>query len=418
MPASPRVQHRTIEVDEHFLPFPAAKLVVTQYFATCDETFTCAWIIVGAFYDRHGQPIWSTEILISRIDNESDSDGGDSTGDSVSESTDSCYDGEEEESDSVAGSAVEENLNVDLPVSHTAYSHPFLLPTPAAPIATYIAPPAWDPVSQGPVPGHWQASFDTTPDDSVYEMSGGWNPVTGRDPSGTRPNHAPYGAPLPSQGQPYIFHSGGPGYNFGTVPHYNTWAGFSYTMPPLANPGVYPASYVPQAGPAGGYYTQQTFAYQPNGTGNILPRQPQPWPAIDPTMPAAQMTNSTGGVGCEPGYNLFFAAEHTKAHVFRSNIPPWQLPATAQLPFKAVHIPCNTTFEELLKGFGCTNPVPKKNKVFEIQSAGGGKWYKGLEVNGGNKDLVKKSIKEIGWDATRTGNPREKPVVCLWFCKD
>ncbi|OAQ67870.1 hypothetical protein VFPPC_04202 [Pochonia chlamydosporia 170] len=251
-------------------------------------------------------------------------------------------------------------------------------------------------------------------------MSSGWNPITGRDPSGGRPAHAPYGAPIPSQGQPYIFHSGGPGYNFGTVPHYNTWGGFSYTMNPLANPGVYPVGYspAPSAGATGGYYTQQTFSYQPNGTGNILPRQPQPWPAIDPTMPAAQMTNSTGGVGCEPGYNLFFSAEHTKAHVFRSNTPPWQLPATAQLPFKAVHIPCNTTLEELLKGFGCTNPVPKKNKVFEIQSAGGGKWYKGLEVNGGNKDLIKKTIKDIGWDATRTGNPREKPVVCLWFCKD
>jgi hypothetical protein len=192
----------------------------------------------------------------------------------------------------------------------------------------------------------------------------------------------------------------------------------SYTVHPLANPGAYPASYVPQTSASAGYYTQQTFSYQPNGTGNMLPRQPQPWPAIDPTMPAAQMTNSTGGVGCEPGYNLFFAAEHTKAHVFRSNTPPWQWPTAAQVPFKAVHIPCNTTLEELLKGFGCTNPTPKKNKVFEIQSAGGGNWYKGLEVNGANKDLMKKTIKDIGWDATRTGNPREKPVVCLWFCKD
>ncbi|KAG6015094.1 hypothetical protein E4U54_004247 [Claviceps lovelessii] len=258
-------------------------------------------------------------------------------------------------------------------------------------------------------------------------MSGGWNPVTGRDPRGSGPNFAPFGAPLPGQGQPYIYHSGGPGPNYGTYPHHNPWASMTYGMHPLGHAGVPPApagipaaaAFVPvPPGAQAGYQTQQTFSYQPNGMGNILPRQAQPWPTIDPTMPAAQMTNSTGGVGCEPGYTLFFAAEHTKAHIFRSNTPPWQLPATAQLPFKAAHIPCNTTLEELLKGFGCTNPVPKKNKVFEIQSAGGGKWYKGLEVNGGNKDLLKKTIKEVGWDATRTGNPREKPVVCLWFCKD
>ena len=230
---------------------------------------------------------------------------------------------------------------------------------------------------------------------------------------------------MPSQGQPYMYHAGGPSYSFGTVPNYNAWAGMAYGVHGLGT-GGYPASggipvtagYVPHGGPSAGFYAPQAFAYQPNGTGNMLPRQPQPWPNVDPSMPAAQMTNSTGGMGCEPGYNLFFAAEHAKAHIFRSNTPPWQLPPTAQLPFKAVHIPCNTTLAELLKGFGCTNPEPKKNKVFEIQSAGGGKWYKGLEMNGSQKDLLKKSIKDFGWDATRTGNPREKPVVCLWFCKN
>jgi hypothetical protein len=171
-------------------------------------------------------------------------------------------------------------------------------------------------------------------------------------------------------------------------------------------------------GPYAGYHPQQTFSYQPNGTGNIFPRQPQPYPNIDAAMPAAQMTNTTGGTGCEPGYNYFFPAEHTKAHVFKTNTPPWQLPPTAQIPFKAAHIPCNTTMAELLKGFGCTNPTPKKNKCFEVVSGGGGKWYKGLEVNGADKDMLKKTIKDVGWDSTRTGNPNEKPVVCLWFCRD
>ncbi|CEJ94776.1 hypothetical protein VHEMI10288 [[Torrubiella] hemipterigena] len=257
-------------------------------------------------------------------------------------------------------------------------------------------------------------------------MTGGWNPVTGRDAAGGRPTFAPYGAPMPSQGQAYIPHAGGPGYNFGLS---NPWGGMSgvvyppqpmmptsaqWPMAPMGSMGYPPQM---QAGTRG-YYTQHTVACQPNGVGAPYPRQPQPYPVIDPSMPAAHMTNSTGGVGCEPGYNYFFPAEHTKAHIFKTNIPPWQLPPTAQIPFKAVHIPCNTTMKDLLKGFGCTNPVEKKNKCFEITTTGNGKWYKGLEINGSDKEMMKKSIKEVGWDMTRTGHGREKPVVCLWFCKD
>ncbi|KAK3191933.1 hypothetical protein K4F52_001976 [Lecanicillium sp. MT-2017a] len=267
-------------------------------------------------------------------------------------------------------------------------------------------------------------------------MSGGWNPVTGRDGNGGRPAFAPFGAPMPSQGQAYIPHAGGPGFNFGTVPQYTGWPNLTYGSYPIGAfgyGGAPPSQYVnvpspamggvfgggiPQQGPAGGFYAQHTFAQQPNGTGNVFPRQPQPFPNIDSTMPAAQMTNSSGGVGCEPGYNYFFPAEHTKAHIFKTNVPPWQLPHTAQIPFKAVHIPCNTTMAELLKGFGCCNPVPKKNKCFEVVSGGSGRWYKGLEVNGSDKDMMKTHIKDVGWDMSRTGNQHEKPVVCLWFCKD
>lgn len=271
-------------------------------------------------------------------------------------------------------------------------------------------------------------------------MSGGWNPVTGRDNHGGRPNFAPQGGgPMPSQGQAYIPHTGGPGYNFGMLPQYAgypsmaAYGGGYMTAPPISSAfypqpagmgGMMPpmmAAPQPHQQPmpsAGFYAPPQTFSHQPNGTGNVLPRQPQPYPAIDPSMPAAQMTNSSGGVGCEPGYNYFFPAEHTKAHVFKSSTPPWQLPPTAQMPFKATHIPCTTTMAELLKGFGCTNPVAKKNKCFEVIGGGSGKWYKGLAISGDDKDMMKKTIKEVGWDMTRTGNAHEKPIVCLWFCKD
>lgn len=96
MSASPRVQYSTVDVEEDFLPPPAVKLIVTQYLATCDDTSTCALIIVGAFYDRQDRPLWSTEILISHIEDDSGSDSGDSTSDS---DTNSCHETEEGESD-------------------------------------------------------------------------------------------------------------------------------------------------------------------------------------------------------------------------------------------------------------------------------------------------------------------------------
>ncbi|ATY65697.1 hypothetical protein A9K55_001615 [Cordyceps militaris] len=292
------------------------------------------------------------------------------------------------------------------------------------------------PVSCPSSSGHWYTSFN--PQERRWSnMSGGWNPVTGRDNhGGGRPPFAPQGGgPMPAQGQAYIPHMGGPGYSFGMAPQFAGYPGMAaygggYVA---AAPSYYPqhpgaggGGGMPMAPPPmaqhpmhpGGFQTQQTFSYQPNGAGNLLPRQPQPYPVIDPTMPAAQMTNSSGGVGCEPGYNYFFPAEHTKAHIFKTSTPPWQLPPTAQIPFKATHIPCTTTMADLLKGFGCTNPVAKKNRVFEVIGSGSGKWYKGLAISGDDKDMLKKTLKEVGWDMTRTGNPHEKPIVCLWFCKD
>jgi hypothetical protein len=94
MPASPRVQYTTFEVDEDFLPHPAVSLVVTQYFAASDDSSAWAWIIVGAFYNRHDEPVWSAEIVISQ----SDVDSGSVIGESTDESdTNSPYDAEDEE---------------------------------------------------------------------------------------------------------------------------------------------------------------------------------------------------------------------------------------------------------------------------------------------------------------------------------
>lgn len=169
------------------------------------------------------------------------------------------------------------------------------------------------------------------------------------------------------------------------------------------------------AAPPGGFSQQQ-----PAAAAAFLapPRGPVAPPVLNPAMPAANMTNSTGGVGCEPGYNYFFPAEHTKLLVFRTGAtPPWQLPLNFQAPFHAVHVPVNTTIGELLAGFGATNPNPKKNKIVELHQGGSGKWYKGMAFHGDKEKDMDKTLKSVGWDATRTGLPGQKPVVYLYVTK-
>jgi hypothetical protein len=150
------------------------------------------------------------------------------------------------------------------------------------------------------------------------------------------------------------------------------------------------------------------------GTGQF----PSGDPNISSSLPAANMTNSTGGVGCEPGYNYFFQPENTKVHVFDTGgTAPWQLPANFSAAFNAVHVPTNTTLGTLLKGFGATNPDPAMNKVFEVHQGGNGKWYKGMSFSGDNEEAMGKAIKEVGWDASRNGQPAGKPVVWLYVVK-
>lgn len=141
-------------------------------------------------------------------------------------------------------------------------------------------------------------------------------------------------------------------------------------------------------------------------------------PVINSSIPAANMTNSTGGVGCEPGYNYFFPPEHTKIHVFKTNdTAPWQLPANFSAPFHACHVPCNTTIGTLMKGFGAVNSDPEMNKIIEVHQGGNGNWYKGMSFRGDNLDAMAKEIKDVGWDSSRNGQVGGKPVVWLYVIK-
>lgn len=173
-----------------------------------------------------------------------------------------------------------------------------------------------------------------------------------------------------------------------------------FSAPTLVNPpaiaGLYPPGWVGQAHPAMA-------------------------PVVNNMFPGVHLRNHTGGVGLPPGYDYAFPQEHTKIHVFKTGpTPPWRQilwAGDASNHVKLV-VPCTTTVKELMQNLGCTNSEAKKNKLHEIQEAGNGRWVKGITIAGDEKDKVKKSIKDFGWDKSRTGAPGERPVVWLWCTKD
>ncbi|KAH7322702.1 hypothetical protein B0I35DRAFT_407152 [Stachybotrys elegans] len=392
---TPEVDYQTINVEEGVLPYPATKLIITQYLHTSLDPLFWGWILVAAFFDAEDNIIWSTEVFAAHLDIQFESDEEDE-----GDEEESVYQGSSDQDASEPESVISDHQEPrhisirDFDRSSTPDLEEYQ-PFPSPDIEHH-------PTLQTPTYSYYGAPprIETT----VLTMSSGWNPLIGRDGS-NGPGFQ--GAATLGPNQAYIPHGAGPGYSFGWQPYHHPWANVTYGT-----------TYIGATGPPTGYPAPQEFSYQPNGAGNVFARGPQGYPGIDPTMPAAQMGNSSGGTGCEPGYNYFFPADHTKVHVFRSDIAPWRMPAHAQVSFSAVHIPCSTTLAELLKGFGCTNPVPKKNRCYEIMSGGGGRWYKGLEVSGADKDMMRRAIRDLGWDQTRSGRPGEKPVVCLWFVKN
>ncbi|KAI1441428.1 hypothetical protein F5Y02DRAFT_399793 [Annulohypoxylon stygium] len=147
-------------------------------------------------------------------------------------------------------------------------------------------------------------------------------------------------------------------------------------------------------------------------------RLPNPHPVVNTDAPSLNLVNSTGGVGCEPGYNYFFPPEHTKLHVIKSSIAPWRLPEGMSMHFGAYHVPVNTTLAELLVGFGACNPCAKKNRITEVIQGGNGKWYRSVTFSGDKETVMSQTLKDMGWDSTRTGRQGEKPVIWLWITKD
>ncbi|KAF5023396.1 hypothetical protein F66182_4553 [Fusarium sp. NRRL 66182] len=156
MSNNPRIRCRTIEdVD---LPAPATKLIITQHLKASRDSPYWAWIIVGAFYDRDNNIIWSTEVFAGHLEVEVDSDD-----DSESSSSDiEVGQSDSEETDAASDiyssddyNSFDFNHEQRQQISQAQQYYPYYYQS-----SPYQVPPAWDPTRQGPVPGYWQASFD------------------------------------------------------------------------------------------------------------------------------------------------------------------------------------------------------------------------------------------------------------------
>lgn len=236
-------------------------------------------------------------------------------------------------------------------------------------------------------------------------MGGGWNPTAGWDTGSAAPVNPPVTTGADYGGAYAAYASPSP---LGGLVHYP--GGVAPSQPAMPGPPF-------AQGPV---YTMPANGYQPAVPvfGDTAARYPQAHPVVNAECPALNLQNSTGGMGCEPGYNYYFPAEHTKIHVVKSADPPWRVPAGRSLHFGAYHVPVATTLADLMKGFGAVNPLPRKNKITEVTPGGSGRWYKGITFCGDEPDNMKKTLKELGWDRTRTGRAGEKPVVWLWVTKD
>ncbi|KAK6223914.1 hypothetical protein LQW54_000058 [Pestalotiopsis sp. IQ-011] len=354
------------------LPHPAVKCVIGHYIEVFED-LSWACVIVGSFYDDKDKELWHTEVIVKRRARRTRSQSR------------------------------QQRLTHSTP-AFTAFNHPWL---------DYQS--IQQPTTVFPAFNNQVSLFPPQLNRHLFTMSGnpnhGWDPATGFD-----------GGALP-QGSSFAGYGGYPtmpvaGYAVGA---YDGFAmsgmtnGFGVPAPPYtAMPGP-PGSVGPvYTMPANGYqHPVPVFPNQPGG-----PRFPTAHPVVRGDAPALNMQNSTGGMGCEPGYNYYFPAEHTKIHVLHSSVPPWRLAHGMNTPFTAYHVPVTTTIGEMMKGWGASNPNRKKNRITEVTPGGEGRFYKGSTFSGDEKDDLKMTAKDLGWDLTRSGRPGEKAVVWLWVTKD
>ncbi|KAK3348682.1 hypothetical protein B0T25DRAFT_608862 [Lasiosphaeria hispida] len=266
--------------------------------------------------------------------------------------------------------------------------------------------------------GRWLYSFKAThaqsPDatarqaamDQIQQPASGFNPLHGLDmgpppPSDERgtvavaapPAHAPPATPMMIASPP----AGPPP---GSAPP-------TFTFPPVqalpASPYAHPLVRCPG----------DRFYYMPTATPMPAPAMPIAGVQGRSSLPGINFINSTGGIGCEQGYNYLFPREHTKIHVLNTVVAPWLLDPAAPIEVAACHVPASMTMLDLVFALGAT--VPEKARICEVVKGGEGKWYPGLKVFGDRPAEMRKTCKEMGWDSGRTGEWGQRDVVYVYL---
>ncbi|KAJ3573011.1 hypothetical protein NPX13_g4853 [Xylaria arbuscula] len=398
--ATPTVDSLDSQFSQPEFPYPATKLIIGTYFWIHPTEQSWACLVVGSFYDAEDRELSRTELLLGRRVDE------------VPSPDQSYSEAHFLETDTHRRNSFA-FLQQDLVFTEDGYL--LLSASTRIDIDSYPFVEEVKSVSSASLPIPYEANTDLehinadhSATDTFAAMAGrgGWNPSFGWDTQGFQP---PVGQPCPGTipTMPYGGYAPNPMMNPMMNPMSNPMMNPMMNTPSYGMPGQYP-----QVGVPGYQYPQYgqypAAGYHPNQ------RMPQPHPLVSMEFPGMNMVNSTGGAGCEPGYNYLFHDEHTKIHVFRCKEPPWRAPML-HYSFAKFQIPTNTTIRDLMARLGAFNPDPRLNRITEVTEGGSGDWYRGMILQGDQEDLHK-TLKDIGWDASRNG--REKPVVWLWVTKD
>ncbi|EXF73974.1 hypothetical protein CFIO01_05800 [Colletotrichum fioriniae PJ7] len=141
------------EEEPEYLPYPATKLIIAQYWHCSRDPPFWGYLIVGTFYDQHNNIVWSTEIFAFQRDTRGDRRHDDND------------DGDEgqfvEQSDSDSNTSQDLNdrfsRSLNLAQTNSAYHPPAHIPAYG-----YQGNPhyLWNPSHAGPVSGTWVTEFN------------------------------------------------------------------------------------------------------------------------------------------------------------------------------------------------------------------------------------------------------------------
>ncbi|KAL2873037.1 hypothetical protein SGCOL_011836 [Colletotrichum sp. CLE4] len=144
-------QSRDVEEEEpEYLPYPATKLIIAQYWHCSRDPPFWGYLIVGTFYDQHNNIVWSTEIFAFQRDTRSGDQRHDDEEGQFAELSDSESNTSQDLNDRFSRS-------LNLAQTSSAYHQPPHVPTYEYQTHSHHL---WDPSHAGPIPGTWITEFN------------------------------------------------------------------------------------------------------------------------------------------------------------------------------------------------------------------------------------------------------------------